>query len=174
MPQSAAARGRAFTLVEMLLVLAIVAIMAASIAPLASRSLATMRLRQAALTLAAHVRFAQTLAIDRGRITRLRLDRARRSYRVDLAEDAVGREFSAAPGVAGSAVYLTEGVSFESIELDVHSSDRDDALVFDPLGEWSTGRLWLTDGISKSVITIGDGLENVHVEIDGPIDVARR
>ncbi len=163
MQPAATGRARAFTLVELLVVVAIIAIVAGMVAPYASGSLAGMRVRQAALTLAEHIRYAQALAVDRERATRLSIDEKTPGYRLELAKDLVGVEFAAAPGVAGAFISLPERVRFDGVAFAFAPDGVENALLFFPQGQWSSGRLWLTDGTDTFLVRINNGLGRVDV-----------
>lgn len=154
---------RAFTLAELLVVLAIIAVVAGMVAPYVSGSLAGMRVRQAALTLAEHIRYAQALAVDRERAARLSIDQKASRYRVELARDLVGVHFATAPGVSGRFIGLPEGVRFDGVEFAFAPDGIENALLFQPQGQWSSGRLWLTDGTNTFLVRINNGLGQIDV-----------
>ena len=155
--------GRAFTLVELLVVLAIIAIIAGVAAPNLRGSLKGMRVRQAALTLAEHVCYAQMLAVEKERPTRVVIDAEHRGYRVELADNLLGLDFQPAPGVSEGSISLPEGVDFEGIEFGLAPDGEKDILWFEPAGVWSTGRLRLTDGTRTFLVRIGKALGRVEV-----------
>ena len=165
MPTRPSARRGAggLTLVELLVVLTIIAIAAGVVLPHAGGSMSSLRLRQAALTLAEHVRFAQALAVDRERPARLQIERAARRYRTELADNMLGLEFHPAPGIAGPAVSLPEKVEFQEIQFAFSPDGMEDTLLFDPLGQWTSGQMVLTDGTSRYLVRIRAGLGQVEV-----------
>lgn len=141
------------------MVLAIIAILAGLVAPYAKGSSAAMRLHDASLTLAAHVRYAEALAIDSGQATRLRIDVQRGGYCVEVLEDASRDVYVAAPGMDQELVLFPAGISVA--DLQGRAPMGEESLTFDPAGNWSSGRLRLTNGASTTTIAIGRSLGEV-------------
>jgi type II secretion system protein H len=163
MPPAACQRTRAFTLIELLVVLAIIGVVAGVVVPYAGTTAASMRLRQAALTLAAHIRFAQALAVDRGLPTRILIDAQGRGYGIEIAEDLAGTRFVRAPGIFEDFIRLPKDVRLNAVGLEFKSDGLGDTLLFDSVGEWTTGRVRLSDGVGTLVVRINDGLGRVDV-----------
>jgi hypothetical protein len=122
-----------------------------------------MRLRDGALTLASHVRYAEALAVDRERPTRIVIDRKGHSYRVEMAATLTGTEFVRAPGVVSEAVSLPEGVRFHAVYSGVDSRGGSDVFEFWPRGLWSRGRVVLTDGQASYEVRVSGVLGRVEV-----------
>lgn len=154
-------RVRGFTLVELLVVLAIIAIVAGVLAPYARGSSAAMRLQDAALTLATHVRYAEALAIQSEQTARLRIDTRRQGYSVEIAEDVARGTYVVAPGMGREFIPLPDGVVF--VDAGGKSGINGDELVFDPDGDWSVGDLALSNGASTINIRISRSLGDVRV-----------
>ncbi len=76
-PARPGGRQRGFTLIEVVVVLAILAVATALVLPAVGRGTEALRLRSEAGRVAALVREARLQAVSRGRATRVTLDRAR-------------------------------------------------------------------------------------------------
>ena len=145
------------------MVLAIIAVMTSVLVPNVRGNLKGVRVREAALTLAEHVRYAQMLAVEQGRPVRVAIDRERRGYQVEVADDASGASFHTA-AVSGEAfIRLAEGVEFKSVETGVAPDGGRDSLWFEPAGAWSSGKVRLTDGDRKFEVRVGGSLGQVEV-----------
>jgi len=161
-------RRRAFTLVELLVVLGIIAVTTAVVTPNVGRGLRGMRVRQAALTLAAHIRYGQMLSVEKERPARVVLDSEGRGYRVELALNLLGVEFGPGPGVGREGVGLPEGVDIGRMDFSLTLDGRKNVLLFDPSGEWSAGTMELTDGERTFRVVVGGALGEVDtVEVAG-------
>jgi len=156
-------RPNAFTLVELLVVLTIIGVTAAVVVPRLRGGFGGMRGREAALTLAQTIRLAQMLAVDRQRTVRLHIETEQGRYRMELATDAAGTEFTAAPGMAGVTVALPEHVRFEDVGFAFDTDGSPDVLEFAPDGTWSSGRLVLTDGAERHLVRVREGFGQVEV-----------
>ncbi len=169
-----ARRPAGFTLVELLVVLAIVAVLAGLLAPNMSGSLGAVRVREAALTLAQDVRYAQMLAVERGRPVCLAIDRTRPGHQVKSVEEASDRSAGSSYAAVTEFVGLTEGVRFERVEAGESPDGHKDVLWFDPWGGWSTGRIQLTDGSRRFEVRLGRSLGVVQVvDLDNGSDPQR-
>lgn len=155
--------GKAFTLVELLVVLTIIAVVAGVVTPYARGSISGLRVRDAALTLAAHIRYAEALAIEKRKPTRILIDVEQATFRVQLANDLVGIAYSTAPGVTGPSIQLPEAIKFGHVDLGMAPDGLLNTLQFNPNGQWSTGQLSLTDGRETCTVKIREGLGRVDV-----------
>jgi len=155
-------RASGFTLVELLVVLAIIAIVAGIVSPYAGGSLQGRQLRDTALTLAEHVKYAQALAVSQGRPARVYVDLQQQSYRVEIAKDFVGLEFVPVPGPAGVPQTLPNGVRFGELEMTTRQG-RADALVFAPTDQWTVGQMQLVSDRGSVSVKVSQGLGRVEV-----------
>lgn len=158
-----AGRVQAFTLIELLVVLTIIGITAAIVVPRMRGSLRGMRVREAALTLAESIRFAQALAVDRQRTVRLRIEREPARYCLEQAKGAFSTEFEIAPVLWEAVVALPERVRFDEVRCASDSDGTKDVLLFAPDGTWSSGRIIVADETERYLVRIGDGLGRIDV-----------
>lgn len=119
------------------------------------------------MTLATHIRYAQALAVDRGRPSRLHVDWQRQRYRVELARDFSGYDFVAAPGGPGQYTLLPAPIEFDAVELS-NSIGGSDELLFAPDNQWTMGQIVLTDGEASLTVKVERGLGCVNVERQVP------
>lgn len=155
---------KGFTLVELLMVLAIIAIVSGIVVPNLRGSLKGVRVREAALVLAEHLRYAQMLAVDSQRPVRVTIDRERGRYRVESATSLVGLEFQPAAGMpAEGGIGLPEGVEFTKVEFAIAPDGNKDLLWFEPYGAWSSGKLWLSDNARTVQVRVGHAIGHIHV-----------
>ena len=114
------------------------------------------------MTLATHIRYAQALAVDRGRPSRLHVDLDRQRYRVELARGFSGSDFVAAPGGPGHYTLLPARIGFDAIELSNGMSTTDE-LLFAPSDQWTVGQIVLTNGEASATVKVERGLGCVNV-----------
>jgi len=132
-------RRRAFTLLEMLLTVAVLAILVAVVVPRAGRSFGRLALRDAAETLATNVRFAQATAIARGSTMGVAFDTDAGTYRL---EEWTGKGVQPVPGPMGEPFRLPAGVVFADIQLRAEDgTTKVDSLTFYPDGRGSSGEI---------------------------------
>jgi Tfp pilus assembly protein FimT len=136
--------------------------MAGVVSPYWRQGLKGRQLREAALTVARHIEYAQQLAVERGRPSRLYLDQEGRRYRVELAADGLGQEFLPAPGPTGQFTGLPPGVAIAEVNLS-DGLRSVDSLVFAPADRWTVGTIGLADDQGGGAIEIKQGLCNVRV-----------
>jgi general secretion pathway protein H len=140
-------RWRGFTLVELLVVMAIAAALLAVTIPLLSGSIGRAELRGTAAEMAAALRHARTQAIRLHRETRLQVDLEQRRYQVsgerrafrfprDVDVKLVVADFQGLPSEAGEVRFYPDGSSSGG-EITV-SSKRGEYRV---RVEWLTGRV---------------------------------
>jgi len=157
-------RRAAFTLVELLVVLTIIAVTAAMVVPRLQGSLRAMRVREAALTLAESIRFAQMLAVDRQRTVRIRIDRGHRRYFLERVERPYSDVFVRVEEVSDRVGILPENVHFQEVRFTYEAEKAEDVLVFEPDGTCSSGRIILTDGNERYLVRVREGFGRIDVQ----------
>ena len=151
---------RAFTLVELLVVLTIVAALAMVIAPYATHSNEGLSLEQECLDVAEVARFAVQCAMDQQHPTRLVVDLKQASYRVEIARDPGRQEYRPVEKLDGLHHALGPGVRI--LRLDGFTAAGDTSyLVFDPAANWPSADVSLVAGTTVKTISI----RGKHVEI---------
>ena len=151
--QAGAARQaeRGFTLVEMMVVLAILALVLAVVPPLFSNSVSTATLRAAARDVASGLRVARSEAITFNKEVRFRLDLETGSFTIGEQETAVSLPpevvvvmFTATSeildGRAGAIRFFTDGSSTGG-GITLTAEDRK----YEILVDWLTGRVSIVD-----------------------------
>jgi Tfp pilus assembly protein FimT len=156
--QKPARRAPAYTLTEVLLVVAILAVMAALVAPMASSNDAT-KLRAAADLLAADLAYAQSESISHGDDPRLVIfDTAVHRYHVAPASDAA----TAITGDAGLPYIVRYGAgraaTLDGVTIDSVSLNGDDRLGFEMWGN--------LDQTAPATITLAFGARRITVTVD--------
>lgn len=142
---------RGFTLVEMLIVMAILALILAVVPPLFSSSLSSATLRAAARDVAAGLRSARSEAITLNQEVRFRLDLEAHSFTIgddktalSLPSDVDIVLFTATSetvdGQAGSIRFFTDGSSTGG-GITLIDEDRK----FEVMVDWLTGRVTILD-----------------------------
>jgi prepilin-type N-terminal cleavage/methylation domain-containing protein len=150
---------RAFTLVELLVVLTIVAVLAMVIAPYATRSNEGLSLEQECLNIVEVARFAMQCATDQQCPTRLAVDLKRHSYRVEIALDPGRQEYRPIEKLQGLQHALPPGVRV--FGLDGFTATGDGSYVtFDPAANWPAADMSLLAGTTvKKVLIRGKQVE---------------
>jgi general secretion pathway protein H len=145
-------RKAGFTLLELTVVLFILALATALIAPAFGRSFGQVQLKAAAKEVAAVCRFARTQAISHQGIVEVVLDRRTNAYWLGGVEQQV--ETAEHPGQSWEVRWrqdrvrsLPGGVTFKSVILDTGPLREDEraAIVFFPQGSSTGGEVWLSD-----------------------------
>lgn len=144
----AARNSRGFSFVELMIVLALAAMVASFAVPSLQRSLASTRLQTSAVELAAELNFARTIALTRGAVFQLSVDSATGTYQVvDPADpDHPPR----------TAKRLESGIRF--------AATPSDPIEFRPRGFARGGTLRLADGFGNfvDVVVLSTGLVEVR------------
>jgi prepilin-type N-terminal cleavage/methylation domain-containing protein len=170
-----------FTLLELIVVLFILALAAALVAPVFTRSFGQLRLKAAARDLAALCRFARTQAIANQVVLEVVLDRGANAYWLRGPEWVVSR----LGGIEQVATAedpeqpwqvrlrqarvrpLPVGVTLKSVILDPGTLREDErgAIVFFPQGSSSGGEVWVSDEKGRGyriVIDPSIGVVRIH------------
>ena len=171
-----------FTLLELIVVLFILSLGAALIAPTFSRSFGQLRLKAAARDFAALCRFARMQAITNQGVLEVVLDRRTNTYWLRGPDWIVGR----LGGIDQVAMAedpeqpwevrmrqarvrtLSPGLTLKSVILDtgpVHEDERG-AIAFFPQGSSTGGEIWVSDEKGRGYRVVVDpliGLARIHV-----------
>ncbi|GAB4234025.1 MAG: hypothetical protein Kow00109_06950 [Acidobacteriota bacterium] len=139
---------RGFSVIELVIVLALAAMVASFAVPSLQRSLALTRLQTSAVELAAELNFARTIALTRGAVFQLSVDTGNGTYQVvDPADlDHPPR----------TAKRLEQGIRFAAVP--------GEPIEFRPRGFARGGTLRLTDGFGNfvEVVVLSTGLVEVR------------
>ena len=145
-----------FTLLELLLALAILGILLSIAVPQASGSFRRLALKDAALTLAANIRYAQAKAVAEGVYVTVFFDAVDGEYRVEFAERPDGRQVRRLLGATGASFRLPEGVVFRRVDLVAEDGvTKVDSLAFHPDGRGALGVIEVagSEGAFELVLT---------------------
>ena len=135
---------RGFTLLELVLVLAIVSAMVTIAVPYATKSNEALKIKQQALNIAQAVQYALDLSINTKRPTRIVIDTRNKSYVLQLAAQRNNRNFEPLEGFYGATRYIAKSIQVSDITgFDVDGNGYN--LVFDPHQKWPTAAVSLTD-----------------------------
>ena len=143
---------RAFTIVELIVVIVVVAVLATMIVPRLYGAAGTSRLKTSASRLLSAARYARSFAAARRRPCRLVLDLSEQRYvlsRIDDAEDEPGRFHPLRTGI-GKAERLGQGLRFGKVWIRNGAADRSDGptshITFRPTGRADAAIVEVTDG----------------------------
>ena len=161
-----------FTMIELLVVVAILAIAAAIVVPMAS-SAGSMQLRAAVNMVAADLEYAKSMSISRGRRYAVVFDKTTETYRVT---DASGTTIShpVKTGFLYTVDFRDDGRLGQVDIVDV-SFDSKNAVSFDSLGSPWSGTGGSATQLNSGVITLQAGgiTRTVNVEpVTGYISVS--
>ena len=174
-------RAAGFTLLELIVVLFILALAGALVAPVFTRSFGQLRLKAAARDLAALCRFARTQAIANQVVLEVVLDRGANAYwlrgpewvvsRLGGIEQVAKAEDPEQPWQVrlrqARVRPLPVGVTLKSVILDPGTLREDErgAIVFFPQGSSTGGEVWVSDEKGRGyriVIDPSIGLVRIH------------
>lgn len=147
-----------FTFAELLVVLAIIAILVSVTAPYASQSNRNLKLQQEACNLSAAISYLIDLTQSTQRPTRLALDIKAKSYVLEIAYDGHTDRFKPIDGYLGRERYLDKKFRFDEIK-GFDTDGRKEYLLFDPAQPWPAASFALVTNEGIRIIKI-DGLEN--------------
>ena len=157
--------GKAFTLVEMILVLVLIGILASSVVVSFEGRQETHALRSAAQDLAATIRFAVREAAVANQSHRVVFDDAMSSYWVETVAAGTKHEYKPVRGWAGQGRRLNEGVTLVGVSSDGMTVEaRAEALEFLPGGSGFYGVIELKSRDDELVrIEVLEETGQVHV-----------
>ncbi len=135
---------RAFTLVEVTVVLAIVVVLAAMIVPRYAGSLATAELKDSARQLQLSAQHARQYAVTHQRPCRIRLDVAANQYTLEC-QDPEGQGRFVPVATPSKPVALGKSVKFGRLRIESDQQDEP-MVVFSPSGQAQAAVLEVTDG----------------------------
>ena len=123
----------AFTLFELVIVLAIISAMVTVTVPYATRSNRNLKIKQQSLNIAELAKYAIELAADIKRPVRLTINTKQKSYQLEIATEA--NYYQPVDGFLGSVRYIDKTVRIMDITgFDMQANNC--YLVFDPAGQW--------------------------------------
>jgi len=167
-PTCCRSSARGFTLLELLLALTILSILVTVSVPAARRSLRRLALKDAALTLAANMRFAQAAAVNEGMAARIIFDRPMGEYQLEFASDEAAPKFQRLAGPMGRTFRLPEDAAFTNLELFADDGvTKAGTLTFFPDGRGGVGRIEITGSEGSFQIDLPGQLGQV-VLTEGP------
>jgi general secretion pathway protein H len=131
-------KNRGFTLLELLIVLVIIGIGAAFIAPTVARSLTNLKLKTATKQLAAVLRYARSKAVSSKNTTQVIIDIDNARYSAEISQDKSSTENT------GTSAAFPSSVRFKQVKLgeEIHESGLVQ-LLFYPKGNTSGGEIIL-------------------------------
>ena len=135
---------RAFTLIELILVLGILAFVAAMIAPSLRGFGVGRRIQDTAVTIVSVANYARTQAVTDGQTYRLNID----ANTYWLTQDVDGL-FQPVQNDFGRKAQTEDGVS---LRCDVKPQTDGQYIAFLPTGRTDPARITLTDGLGKRVV----------------------
>jgi type II secretion system protein H len=139
---------RAFTLIELLMVMMIITIMVAVVAPKLSGFAMGRKASDEARTLVSLARYAQTEAISEGRVYRLNVDPAGRQFWLTAEQDG---QFQPPQNEYGEKYDLPDGVSMDT---DITPKQDGQYVQFQPSGRSESAKVNFTDRLNHSVTVL--------------------
>lgn len=144
---------RAFTLIEMIVVMVIIAAMVTVVLPYATRSNEAMRIEHDCLSLAEAFRYAADLAIDTGRAARVVIDSQNNSYILETVDRTHERDFVPVE-YFGSTVHRFD-LKIRIVDMTGFRVDgKKFILVFEPSQPWPQASISLSAAEQIKTITI--------------------
>jgi type II secretion system protein H len=136
----------AFTLIELLMVMAIIAIMVGIIAPNLRAFSIGRRANDSARRIVSLARYAQTEAISEGRIYRLNVDPGTGEFWITAQN---GGQYVAPTNEYGQRFKVADGVKMET---DITQQNGAQYVSFSPSGRSQAAQIRLTDQLGKTVV----------------------
>jgi type II secretory pathway pseudopilin PulG len=142
---------KSFTLVELIIVMAIISAMITVIAPYATRSNNSLKLKEQCRNLAETAKYAINFAQVTYKPTRLIIDTKTKSYQVEMMAD--NGAYEPLQTFAGTTQYMTSTIAIG--DLDGFETDKDGGyLIFDPEKPWPHATISLLDNDATATIKI--------------------
>lgn len=153
-------RARAFTLIELILVMSIIVLIAGMVAPSLNGFTAGRRVRYSATQLVSLANYARTQSISEARAYRLNFDLSAEKYWL-TADDGTGT-FAALPGDLGEQHTAPDGVK---ITMDIAKQPDGQYIAFQPDGTVDPSHITLIDANGGStIVACESATENYHVQ----------
>jgi len=150
-----------FTLIELVIVLAIISAMVMVIMPYATKSNESLKLNQECLNIAETVRYAINLSVNSRKPIRIVIDPKNKSYSLETGARIDGQNFKPIEDIQGSTHYL--GRNIEIKDVDGFSIEKEGYyLVFDPARAWPEASISLSNSGTIKIIKIRR--EQVEIE----------
>jgi prepilin-type N-terminal cleavage/methylation domain-containing protein len=150
---------RAFTLFELVIVLAIIAAMVTVTMPYATRSNRALKIESQCMSLAESVGYVADLATVTKRPTRLLIDPATNEYSLEIASGSGVEDFESVPISGGTRRYLSRDIRIT--DMTGFSLDGDSHyLLFEPSRSWPRASISLSSGdVNKTIVITGKRVE---------------
>jgi prepilin-type N-terminal cleavage/methylation domain-containing protein len=157
---------RAFTLMELLLVMAIITLMVALAAPRLSAFAAGQKADEMARTVVSLARYGSSQAVSDGRAYRLNVDAASREVWLTMDSDG---QFVAPPNDYGKHYVMPDGVR---LATDIEAKpDGGTYVTFNSSGRGEAGQIHLTNSQGKTVTVLcASPTELFHIAQPGEVE----
>jgi len=149
----------AFTLFELVIVLAIIAAMVTVAVPYATRSNKTFKIENQCMSLAESVEYIADLAIETKRPTRLLIDPATNEYSLEIASEPGVEDYESVLISGGTRHYLSRDIRI--MDLTGFGIDAGSYyLLFDPSRPWPRASISLSSAdVNKTIVIAGKRVE---------------
>jgi len=140
-----------FTLVELIIVLAIISAMVKVLLPYATRSNDSLKVKQQCLDMAEVIKYAIDLAINTRKSTRITINPKNKSYLLEMATQT--NSYQPIEGFHGTVRYISRAANIMDIQ-GFCCDANDQYLIFDPTGKWPDASISLSTEDSIETIKI--------------------
>ena len=149
----------AFTLFELIVVLAIISSMVAAVIPFAARSNEGLKIREQTRDIAQTIRYAISLAQDQHRTVKFVINTKNKGYFLEQADE--NDIFDLIVSSFGTIRYINNKIHVS--DMDGFNQEADEiSLIFDPTKPWPKAQLCLS--ISDLIETVTIDAKRVYVE----------
>ena len=149
----------AFTLIELVIVLAIISAMVAVVMPFAKRSNDGLKIKQHSSSIAQAIRYAIDLAQKRNRAVKFIFNEKYRSYRLQIEDSE--NSFEPVEDFTGTERFMDENIHLFDIE-GFEQTGQEYYLIFDPKRAWPDA--WISFSTNDLTVTIR--IKSKYVEIE--------